>query len=116
MISELNRVAIQEERILTVDTRVGRPADVLKQHEDAAHGGDGWAAREGSLLDELGSIWADCGVRSECGTLRAVLMHRPGSEIEQVDDPRAALWFDLLDPPSREHSTTPWPPSIRTTA
>jgi arginine deiminase len=81
-----------------METRVGRPADVLKQHEDAAHGGEGWVAREGSLLDELGSIWADCGVRSECGTLRAVLMHRPGPEIEQVVDPRAALWFDLLDP------------------
>src|SRR5215208_4770195 len=78
--------------------RVGRPADVLKQHEDAAHGGEGWAPREGSLLDELGSIWADCGVRSECGTLRAVLMRRPGPEIEGVNDARAALWFSLLDP------------------
>lgn len=81
-----------------METRIGRPADVLKQHEDAAHGGDGWAGRDGSLRDELGSIWADCGVRSECGTLRAVLMRRPGPEIEQVTDPRAALWFDLLNP------------------
>jgi N-dimethylarginine dimethylaminohydrolase len=81
-----------------METRGGRPADVLKQHEDAAHGGDGWAAREGTLLDELGSVWADCGVRSECGTLRAVLMRRPGPEIECVTDPRAALWFDVLDP------------------
>jgi N-dimethylarginine dimethylaminohydrolase len=78
--------------------RVGRPADVLKQHEDAAHGGEGWAPREGALEDELGTIWADCGVRSECGTLRAVLMRRPGPEIEAVTDPRAALWFDVLDP------------------
>jgi N-dimethylarginine dimethylaminohydrolase len=79
-------------------TRVGRPADVLKQHEDAAHGGDGWAPREGTLDGDLGTIWADCGVKSECGVLRAVLMHRPGPEIEAVTDARAALWFDLLDP------------------
>lgn len=81
-----------------MSTRVGRPADVLRQHEDAAHGSEGWAGREGTLLDDLGSVWADCGVRSECGTLRAVLMRRPGPEIERVTDPRAALWFDVLDP------------------
>ena len=43
-------------------TRIGRPADVLKQNEDSAHGGDGWVPRTGSMTDELGSIWFDCGV------------------------------------------------------
>lgn len=38
------------------------------------------------------------GVWSECGALRSVLLHRPGSEIESVTDARAALWNEPLDP------------------
>jgi N-dimethylarginine dimethylaminohydrolase len=71
----------------------------LEQARDAAHGGDGWQSRAGSTADEIGSVWAECGVRSECGTLRAVLMHRPGAEIDGIADAAAALWHDLLDPP-----------------
>lgn len=74
------------------------PHYALEQAQDAAHGGDGWRAREGTTADELGSIWAACGVSSECGTLRAVLMHRPGPEIDEVADAADALWHDLLDP------------------
>ncbi|MGI8475440.1 MAG: hypothetical protein ACR2OO_03585, partial [Thermomicrobiales bacterium] len=78
--------------------RTGRPADVLRQNEDSAHGGDGWVPREGTMRDELGSVWLDCGAPSECGVLRAVLMHRPGAEIDDVPDHRAALWLDAIDP------------------
>lgn len=78
--------------------RIGRPADVLRQHEDSAHGGDGWAPRVGSMADELGSLWLDCGVTAEWGTLRTVLMHRPGPEIDDVPDFRAALWLGPVDP------------------
>lgn len=74
------------------------PHYALEQAQDAAHGGDGWRGREGTTADELGSVWAACGVSSECGTLRAVLMHRPGSEIEGVTDAASALWHGLLDP------------------
>lgn len=79
-------------------TRVGRPADVLRQHEDSAHGGDGWAPRVGTMADDLGTLWADCGVTRECDTLRAVLMHRPGPEIDDVPDYRASLWLGQIDP------------------
>ena len=44
------------------------------------------------------SVWAACGVTTECGRLRAVLMHRPGREIDDVADASQALWHDLLDP------------------
>lgn len=74
------------------------PFYALEQAQDAAHGGDGWQSRAGATANELGSIWASCGVTSECGTLRAVLMHRPGPEIDEVNDAAAALWHDLLDP------------------
>jgi N-dimethylarginine dimethylaminohydrolase len=70
----------------------------LEQARDAAHGGDGWESRAGTTADEIGSVWAACGVRSECGTLRTVLMHRPGPEIEGITDAGKALWHDILDP------------------
>ncbi len=74
------------------------PFYALEQAQDAAHGGEGWQSREGSTASELGSVWAACGVTSECGPLRAVLMHRPGAEIDDVADASQALWHDLLDP------------------
>jgi N-dimethylarginine dimethylaminohydrolase len=77
---------------------VTTPHYALEQARDAAHGGDGWQSREGSTVDELGSVWAACGVTSECGTLRAVLMHRPGAEIDGVTDAASALWHALVDP------------------
>lgn len=70
----------------------------LEQARDAAHGGEGWQSRAGSTADELGSVWAACGARSECGTLRAVLTHRPGPEIDGIADARAALWHDVVEP------------------
>lgn len=75
------------------------PHYALEQSQDAAHGGEGWRSRDESTADELGSVWAACGVTSECGTLRAVLMHRPGREIDDVADAGEALWYTLLDPP-----------------
>jgi N-dimethylarginine dimethylaminohydrolase len=74
------------------------PHYALEQAQDAAHGGEGWQSREGTTADELGSIWAACGVASECGVLRAVLMHRPGPEIDVVTDAACALRHALVDP------------------
>ena len=73
-------------------------ANPLDQNTVSAHGGEGWVPRTATTAEELGAVWADCGVRSECGTLRAVLMHRPGEEIENVEDVAAALWYERLDP------------------
>lgn len=78
--------------------RTGRPADILRQNEDSAHGGEGWVAREGTLRADLGTVWAECGVPAEFGRLRSVLMHRPGPEIDDVPDFRAALWLAPIDP------------------
>ncbi len=62
------------------------PHYALEQARDASHGGDGWEDRAPSSVDEIGSVWAEFGVGSECGTLRAVLMHRPGPEIDGITD------------------------------
>lgn len=63
----------------------------------AALGGEGWAPRLGAHGDERGAVWAACGVSSDCGRLRSVLLHRPGAELA-VDDHRAALWLARPDP------------------
>jgi N-dimethylarginine dimethylaminohydrolase len=56
----------------------------------AAYGGARWSERQTSLREEFGQVWGDWGVASECGTLRAVLLHRPGSELDEVADYEAA--------------------------
>lgn len=75
----------------------GRPADILQQ-DDSAHGGEGWAPREGTRRSDIGTIWKACGVPAEWYPLRTVLTHRPGWEIEDVPDYRSALWLAPIDP------------------
>ena len=65
--------------------------------EDAAHGGQGWSPRKESLLQEIGKIWEKCGVDSEWAPLKAVLMHRPGPEIEFITNADDALMLDIPD-------------------
>lgn len=65
--------------------------------EAAAYGGPNWPARESSLADELGSIWSACGIDSEYGTLRAVLLHRPGAELFEVADADEHLMLEAPD-------------------
>jgi N-dimethylarginine dimethylaminohydrolase len=59
---------------------------------NSAHGGPGWQPRAGSLRDEIGAHWAACGVSSEVGALRHVLLCHPCPAIEAMTDPAAALW------------------------
>jgi len=47
----------------------------------AAYGGAGWSGRSASLVEEIGDLWAACGIDSEWAPLRAVLLHRPGDEL-----------------------------------
>lgn len=63
-----------------------------------AYGGPGWRPRATSLVEELGSLWAACGVDSEWRPLRSVLLHRPGEELAGgFDDPEASLLLDTPD-------------------
>jgi hypothetical protein len=64
----------------------------------AAYGGAGWSPRTASLRQEMGDIWGPWGVASEWGPLRAVLLHRPGVEIEGLADPDAAQMLAPVDP------------------
>jgi arginine deiminase len=56
----------------------------------AAYGGTGWSPRTASLRQEIGKVWGACGVSTEWSPLKAVLLHRPGPELEGVADPDKA--------------------------
>jgi arginine deiminase len=73
----------------------------------AAYGGRGWRPRAGALGDEIGTHWGTFGVRAEWTRLRAVLLHPPGPELGEVDDPDALLMLDRPDPEAalREHES-----------
>lgn len=64
----------------------------------AAHGGEGWSPRTQSLAQELGTLWGDWGAGLEWHSLQAVLLHRPGSEIEGLAEPNAAQMLAPVDP------------------
>lgn len=57
-----------------------------------------WLGKETVFSDEIGSYWGDWGVDSEVGKLEAVLLRRPGKEIEIVEDPKKWRWNDVMDP------------------
>lgn len=64
----------------------------------SAYGGPGWSPRTAPLAEELGTIWAPCGQRSEWAPLRAVLLHRPGDELSGVSGPEAMQYLEAVDP------------------
>jgi N-dimethylarginine dimethylaminohydrolase len=57
----------------------------------AAYGGEGWSPRQRSHRQDIGSLWADCGVNNEWAPLKTVLLHAPGEEWDHLSDPNAAL-------------------------
>ena len=63
----------------------------------SAYGGEHWSPRKTTLREELGSIWSPYAVDSESDPLRAVLLHRPGDELDGVEDPDSAQMLDALD-------------------
>jgi arginine deiminase len=64
----------------------------------AAYGGRGFAPRERSLGEEIGSIWSACGQHCEYSPLEAVLMHGPGGELARSKNPDAVLMLEPLNP------------------
>ena len=69
---------------------------MTRKFERAAYGGEGWSPRERSIRDEIGDLWAPCGIDSEWRRLESVLLHRPGPELEAGPDADAAL---MITPP-----------------
>jgi N-dimethylarginine dimethylaminohydrolase len=53
----------------------------------SAYGGLGWSPRTESLREEIGTLWSSCGINSEWALLKAVLLHRPGTEFAGIENP-----------------------------
>lgn len=63
----------------------------------SAYGGPGWSPRSASLGQEIGELWAACGVSNEWTPLRKVLLHRPGVELIAEADPDRTQQLNKLD-------------------
>jgi N-dimethylarginine dimethylaminohydrolase len=52
----------------------------------AAYGGELWSPRLSAMTEDMAITWGDWGVSSEIGRLHAVLLRRPGPELDAVTD------------------------------
>lgn len=62
--------------------------------DSAAYGGSNWSPRTNSHRQEIGTLWGNCGVQNEWGHIGDVLMHTPGAEWDQINDPDAVQMHD----------------------
>lgn len=60
--------------------------------------GERWFADNGSFREQLDSLWGAWGCSSEVERLRAVLLRRPGREIEDLADHTAVRFRAPMDP------------------
>ena len=70
---------------------------MTKPFDASAYGGAGWSPRATSLRQEIGTLWGACGIATEWSPLKAVLLHRPGEELDAVADPDAVQMLAPLD-------------------
>ncbi len=70
----------------TCDKSVDSARPLPDSFGTAAYGGEGWSPRVRTHGQELGDVWTDCGIDSEWRPLKAVLVHRPGREMEIPED------------------------------
>ena len=59
--------------------------------------GERWFPSDRTFSEDMGDLWGDWYCDSEVGTLRAVLMHRPGPEIERMTDAEVYRFRSLMD-------------------
>jgi len=61
--------------------------------------GEKWFSDPSTFEEDMVPVWGyRWSVSSEVGKLRAVLLRRPGKEIENVKDPNKWRWKDIMDP------------------
>jgi N-dimethylarginine dimethylaminohydrolase len=75
---------------------VRKPANYEEAYEEQE---EFWPALETTLAEDMPRFWGGpWGCGSECGPLRAVLMRRPGPEIENMTDPHHWRFAAAMDP------------------
>lgn len=63
-----------------------------------AYGGGKWSPRMATMREDMPLWWGDWGSASKCVTLRAVLLHRPGPEFDNIDDVDSVQMRSDLNP------------------
>ena len=66
-------------------------------YQAAAYGGEGWSPRLAPMAQEIGSLWGACGVDTEWAPLQSVLLHRPGGELADTNDPNLTQQLAPVD-------------------
>jgi arginine deiminase len=64
----------------------------------AAYGGPKWSPRTLPMREEMPDVWGDWGAASEHGKLRAVILRRPGPELDAIEDFDAVQMRSDLNP------------------
>ena len=59
--------------------------------------GERWFPKKTTFTEDITEYWGDWGVASEVDTLKAVLLRRPGKEIENFDPKKARFSDDPVD-------------------
>lgn len=78
---------------MTEETKRASYAEEYEEQEEF------WPALATTLAEDLPHYWGGkWGCASECGPLRAVLMRRPGPEIEEMTDPHHWRFAAVMDP------------------
>jgi N-dimethylarginine dimethylaminohydrolase len=70
---------------------------VDKRYDVEAIPGEKWFPKETSFEEDLNEYWGDWGVCSEVDTLKAVLVRRPGKEIEDFDASKVRFSEEPVD-------------------
>jgi N-dimethylarginine dimethylaminohydrolase len=67
------------------------------KYQRAAYGGKNWSPRIAAHRDEMGILWHLCGQNIEWAPLKQVLLHPPGPEIAQPQQPDAAQLLGTIN-------------------
>ena len=70
-------------------------ADIIRDVD--AIPGERWFPKKTTFVEDIEEYWGDWGVASEVDTLKAVLLRRPGREIENFDPKKARFSDDPVD-------------------
>ena len=70
-----------------------------KTNRPSTFGGDGFSRRNILFRQELGKIWAHCGVKCEGDPLRQVVLAEPGTEMNVVEPPNQWLMLRPINLP-----------------
>jgi len=70
-------------------------ADIIRDID--AIPGERWFPKKTTFTEDITEYWGDWGVASEVDTLKAVLLRRPGKEIENFDPKKARFSDDPVD-------------------